>query len=292
MINLMKTDTKSKNLEIYPYFLNHNDPKSIPYKEIAEQRQVHPNRIRGMVRAAKHNPTIYAALRMRGYTDSQIPQWFGRPPPQIMDKIQALSQSPERSTPQTRSTTAQNRSSAEPLSAKRTPQAPLAYDNPGQTQRRSVPLSSAQRPSVESDDYFKILSLSDGTTTLIPKHQFSNSTISGRNTPFFEESFFSNTLTRQYLQNLEEERRKNKEEELNWKINREINSTYDPFTAINIYKKNPKWRAWYNGLSPREKNKTIESITQMLNFRANARNQQQWNTFYNTWMWGRYMGNW
>jgi hypothetical protein len=58
------------------------------------------------------------------------------------------------------------------------------------------------------------------------------------------------------------------------------------------YKKNPKWQAWYNGLSQREKNKTIESITQILNARANAENQQQWNTFYNTWMWGRYMGKW
>lgn len=72
-------ETKSKHLDKYPYFLNYNDPSEIPYKRLAEQLNVHPNLLRGMIRSARSNSTIYTALRKMGYQDHQIPPWFARP---------------------------------------------------------------------------------------------------------------------------------------------------------------------------------------------------------------------
>ena len=71
--------TKSRHLDKYPYFLNYNDPNDIPYNQLAKRLNVHPNLLRGMIRSARSNSTIYAALRKMGYIDSQIPPWFSHP---------------------------------------------------------------------------------------------------------------------------------------------------------------------------------------------------------------------
>ena len=71
--------TKSKNLDFYPYFFNYDDPSDIPFIKLAKKLKIHPNRLRGMIRPARQNSTIYTALRKMGYGDHQIPPWFARP---------------------------------------------------------------------------------------------------------------------------------------------------------------------------------------------------------------------
>jgi hypothetical protein len=71
--------TKSRNLDVYPYFLGYDDPRDIPYERIAEIVGKTPNSIRAMIRSARHNSTIYLALRKKGYEDHQFPEWFARP---------------------------------------------------------------------------------------------------------------------------------------------------------------------------------------------------------------------
>ena len=75
----MSPISKSKNIENYLYFLNFEDPSMIPFKDLGLQLRVHPNRLRGMIRSAKHNHQIYISIRQKGIRDSQIPQWFIRP---------------------------------------------------------------------------------------------------------------------------------------------------------------------------------------------------------------------
>ena len=71
--------TKSRNLDYYHHFLKYDDPSDIPFAELAEELDIHPNRLRGMIRPARRNSTIYAALNKRGHSDNQIPAWFARP---------------------------------------------------------------------------------------------------------------------------------------------------------------------------------------------------------------------
>ncbi len=71
--------TKSKHLDKYPCFFDYDDPKDIPFDLLAEKFDVDPNLLRGMMRSAKLNGTIYAALRQMGFDDHQIPGWFARP---------------------------------------------------------------------------------------------------------------------------------------------------------------------------------------------------------------------
>jgi len=71
--------TKSRNLDVYPYFMNYDDPHNIPYERIAENLGRTPNSLRGMIRSAHHNSTIYLALRKQGYEDHQFPEWFALP---------------------------------------------------------------------------------------------------------------------------------------------------------------------------------------------------------------------
>ena len=59
--------SKSRHLDKYPYFLNYDDPSDIPFDRLAEQLGVHPNLLRGMIRSARSNGTIFAALRKMGY---------------------------------------------------------------------------------------------------------------------------------------------------------------------------------------------------------------------------------
>ena len=75
----MSPISKSKNIDYYPYFLNFDDPSDIPFKHLGSQLGIHPNRLRGMMRSAKHNSTIYTSIRKKGYEESQIPSWFKRP---------------------------------------------------------------------------------------------------------------------------------------------------------------------------------------------------------------------
>jgi len=76
---MSSTITKSKNLDVYPYFMNYDDPRDIPYERIAEKLGRAPNSLRGMIRSARHNSTIYLALRKQGYRDKDFPDWFARP---------------------------------------------------------------------------------------------------------------------------------------------------------------------------------------------------------------------
>jgi len=71
--------TKSRHLDKYPYFIKYDDPSDIPFDRLAKQLSVHPNLLRGMIRSARSNSTIYVALRKIGYKDHQIPKWFARP---------------------------------------------------------------------------------------------------------------------------------------------------------------------------------------------------------------------
>jgi hypothetical protein len=71
--------TKSENLHLYPLFIPYEDPGEIPYDDIAWERGIHPNKLRGMIRAARNNSTIYEALIELGWRDEQIPWWFARP---------------------------------------------------------------------------------------------------------------------------------------------------------------------------------------------------------------------
>ncbi len=71
--------SKSKNLHLYPYFLNYDDPSDIPFDKLAKKLSVSPNRLQGMMRSAYYNSTIYSALRLQGYGDHHIPWWFVRP---------------------------------------------------------------------------------------------------------------------------------------------------------------------------------------------------------------------
>lgn len=73
--------TKSKNLELYVEFLAYNEPADIPFNEIAAKySNVTANQLRGMIRSAKHNESIYIALIDRlGYDPEDIPFWFKRP---------------------------------------------------------------------------------------------------------------------------------------------------------------------------------------------------------------------
>jgi hypothetical protein len=70
--------SKSKNLDKYPYFLRYDRPNDIPFKKIANKLGTHPNLLRGMMRSARSNSTIYTALIKKGYKDHQIPGWFAR----------------------------------------------------------------------------------------------------------------------------------------------------------------------------------------------------------------------
>lgn len=71
--------TKSRHLDKYIYFLSYDGPGDIPFDGLAKQLGVHPNLLRGMIRNARSNSTIYLALRKMGYQDQQIPKWFARP---------------------------------------------------------------------------------------------------------------------------------------------------------------------------------------------------------------------
>jgi hypothetical protein len=71
--------TKSENLHLYPLFFPYEDPGEIPYDEIAWQEKIHPNQLRGMIRSARNNSTIYEAYIELGWRDKQIPWWFARP---------------------------------------------------------------------------------------------------------------------------------------------------------------------------------------------------------------------
>ena len=71
--------SKSTNLDIYPYFFKYDDPSEIPYVRLAKKLDLSPNKLRGMIRPARHNSTIYSSLLKMGYKDHQIPGWFARP---------------------------------------------------------------------------------------------------------------------------------------------------------------------------------------------------------------------
>jgi len=58
--------TKSRHLDKYPYFLDFDDPEDIPFDRLAEKLGVHLNLLRGMIRSARNNSTIYLALRKQG----------------------------------------------------------------------------------------------------------------------------------------------------------------------------------------------------------------------------------
>lgn len=73
--------TKSTNLWLYPEFFPYHDPADIPFDEIASKYpDVTANQLRGMMRPAKKNETIFIALvDQLGFDPEVIPYWFARP---------------------------------------------------------------------------------------------------------------------------------------------------------------------------------------------------------------------
>jgi hypothetical protein len=71
--------SKSRNLDFYPLFFRYDDPGDIDFNALGRRHGVEPNRLRGMMRSARHNATIYQEMKRRGYGDRQIPSWFARP---------------------------------------------------------------------------------------------------------------------------------------------------------------------------------------------------------------------
>lgn len=73
--------SKTKNLKIYTYLLNHETSEKA-YENVdvlANHLKVHKNKIISCIAQAKKNPLIYKELVARGYADHQIPLWFLRP---------------------------------------------------------------------------------------------------------------------------------------------------------------------------------------------------------------------
>ena len=70
--------TKSKHIDKYCCFFKYDEPGDIPFDKLARKFNVHPNLLRGLIRSARHNSTIYNALRNKGYSDHEIPRWFAR----------------------------------------------------------------------------------------------------------------------------------------------------------------------------------------------------------------------
>ena len=68
-------DDLDKNFLIYRMLLNYPERDAVPTKAIAEQIDVSPQKVAGLLGGAIRSPTMYNALVAAGYQDSQIPEW-------------------------------------------------------------------------------------------------------------------------------------------------------------------------------------------------------------------------
>lgn len=134
--------TKSKNIHLYKHFFEFDDSADIKFKELAKKLAVTTNKLRGMIRPAVRNFTIYIALRRLGYEDNIIPPWFQRPPKPIATIIEQEIATSKCSSSPDQTHTAKN---AEPLSAQppqRSETSSLYVGTPRETGQRSAPLSA------------------------------------------------------------------------------------------------------------------------------------------------------
>ena len=136
--------TKSKNIHLYKEFFLYDAPANIPFRELGKKLGKTPNALRGMIRSAKRNFTIYLAYRRMGYPDNKIPSWFKRPPKHIAEIVELEITAIQRSSTPDRSQTAESLSAQRP---QRHETPPKAADIPRETAQPSAALSA---PSVRA----------------------------------------------------------------------------------------------------------------------------------------------
>jgi hypothetical protein len=135
--------TKSKNLDLYPHFFEYKEASSIDFHQLGEDLDVEPNRLRGMMRAIKHDSTIYLSLQQAGYADEEIPHYFKRPEKPKRRRKPHVEQSE----------TAQERSAQQTSYQKTLPPPPTAYSIQGETAQPLSTLSERSAPWTQNPQF-------------------------------------------------------------------------------------------------------------------------------------------
>jgi len=261
----MKTRySKTKNFEVYRILLNFQTVQEAldELDTLSRQLSRHKNALISIIAQPQINPLIYKELKAYGYPDEQIPEWFIRP------------QNEEE--PQTQTT-----------------DYTITIPNHSE-QLQPVNSQITQTPQPRNFMGMQVYDWEE-----IQRHLYNNKprepTVAER---IAEEQYREyEDITWKDYQERKELRRRVKQEELDKKTEKELTETHDPWTALQILKKNPKWLAWYNSLTPQEQKKTYESISQIYRFvnenKIIQENQRQWNRYFEAMWWqGRFHGKW
>ncbi len=254
----MDVQSKSKNIEIYKHLLNFGTIEIAKkhLSKLSEQLKCHKNKIIACIGQAQRNSKIYIELTNLGYLNDQIPKWFRRPEENNLVHDQ--------------------------------PQNKLSKDKIVNTRRLPIVTS---RPSIKpTSNNIKETKIFDWdevqkySPLIRPKSRFNY--VFERQFEELEEIHWSHYQERIDLTRTENAKIKKE------KINQELAQACDPFTALEICKKDTKFRRWFENQSPQEKTKTIKAFVDYFQLKINIEMQQRQAQFFYCWWTGRLLGIW